>query len=91
MQDFMNGASAMGSALYLLSAILVMGDGTPDTSVADARANIEARIAQSSARIPAPVLPAMPDSEPKVRVLTASDQKSPHLNQSNSRVQRWTF
>lgn len=79
----------MGSALYLLSALLVMGEGTTDTPLAEARASFEERVAHSSARLPAPVLPAMPDTEPKVRVLTASDQKSANLNRNP--VQRWTF
>lgn len=80
----------MGSALYLLSAILVMGNGTPDGALADAHAGLQDRIAQTSARLPAPELPVMTDSEPKVRVLTASDQKSANVN-GTTRAQRWTF
>lgn len=86
----------MGSALYLLSAILVMGNGLPgelpngSAAVAPVVAPLQTGIAQTSVRLPAPMLPVMTDSKPKVRVLTASDQK-PTQHHGATQTQRWTF
>lgn len=75
----------MGSAIYLLSAILVFGAELP----AESTGVLKERIAQSTERLPAPVLPVMTGSETKVRVLTASDQTS--ANPGAARTQRWIF
>ena len=89
----------MGSAIYLLSALLVMGDDTPSQVISTnapaaasitLQAELQDRIAKSNARLPTPKLPVMTGSQPKVRVLTASEQK-PAALRPETRVQRWTF
>lgn len=89
----------MGSAIYLLSALLVMGDGTqpagvqtdgPGAAFGSVQSELQDQIAKSNARLPTPKLPVMTGSQPKVRVLTASEQK-PAALRPETRVQRWTF